>query len=96
MHRWPGADATTATIIPCLWGQRTASAVYDSKTRWATCLLGTQASHALPIFAPLGGFKVSRWLCQSLPWKSRSRRLRRRKHKMAFLTDFNTENFRQL
>ena len=48
MHRWPGADATTATIIPCLWGQRTAFAVYDSKTKWATCLLGTQASHALP------------------------------------------------
>ena len=48
MHRWPGADAITATILPCLWGQRTAFAVYDSKTRWATCLLGTQASHALP------------------------------------------------
>ena len=60
-----GAGATTATIIPCLWGQRTASVVYESKTRWATCLLGTQASHALP---HLCGFKVSRWLCQWLIW----------------------------
>ena len=73
-HPWcgiPPPGTVFSNVAPWdgqIWGQRTASAVYDSKTRWATCLLGTQASHALPIFAPLGGFKVSRWLCQWLIW----------------------------